>query len=71
MLAAPTPQKALYGMVTNGRNFIFLKLDRTSSTKPIYGQSKEFIISQDDDLEQTLKIVKRLAHVASQYIRSC
>ena len=65
MLAAPTPQKKLYGMVTNGRNFIFVKLDRTSSSKPTYGLSKEFILSQDDDLEQTLKIIKQLADIAS------
>lgn len=65
MLAAPTSQKTLYGMVTNGRNFVFLKLDRTSMKGPIYGQSKEFIINQDSDLEQTLKILKRLAHIST------
>ncbi|MGC1308779.1 MAG: restriction endonuclease subunit R [Phormidesmis sp.] len=65
MLAAPTPQKQLYGMVTNGRNFIFIKLDRTSKREPIYGQSKEFVISQDNNLEQVLKIIKRLADIAA------
>lgn len=67
MLAAPTDQKQLYGMVTNGRNFVFVKLDRTMSSRPVYAQSKEFILDQDDDLEQILKIVKRLAHIASSY----
>lgn len=65
MLAAPAPQKQLYGMVTNGRNFIFIKLDRTSEREPTYAQSKEFILSQDDDLEQILKIIKRLADIAA------
>lgn len=64
MFAAPTPQKKLYGMVTSGRNFIFVKLDRTSSSEPIYGLSEELIISRNDDLEQTLKIIKRLAGIA-------
>ena len=62
MLAAPTPQKQLYGMVTNGRNFIFVKLDRASS-EPTYSLSKEFVLNQDDDLEQTLRIIKRLAAI--------
>ncbi len=65
MLAAPTSQKVLYGMVTNGRNFVFLKLDRTLKSNPEYGQSNEFVISQDDDLEQVLKVIKRLAHIAN------
>lgn len=65
MLATPTPQKQLYGMVTNGRNFVFVKLDRAVSSRPVYAQSKEFILDQDDDLEQILRIVKRLAHIAS------
>ena len=65
MLAAPTPQQQLYGMVTNGRNFIFVKLDRSSSCEPIYAQSEEFVISRGDDLEQILKILKRLGSVTA------
>lgn len=62
MLDAPPLQKQLYGMVTNGRNFIFVKLDRTSASEPTYAQSNEFIIDRDDDLEQVLKIIKRIAN---------
>jgi predicted type IV restriction endonuclease len=64
MLAAPTAQKILYGMVTNGRNFVFIKLDRQGT--PRYAQSQEFIISRDDDLAQTLKIIKQLAAIAAK-----
>ncbi|EDX85064.1 Type I restriction enzyme R protein N terminal domain protein [Synechococcus sp. PCC 7335] len=63
MLAAPTAQKILYGMVTNGRNFIFLKLDRSASNEPVYEQSKEFIIDRDNDLELTLIVIRRLADI--------
>ena len=63
MLAAPTSQHSLYGMVTNGRNFIFVKLDRSTKGNPLYAQSKEFVIRQDNDLEQVFKIIKRLASV--------
>jgi predicted type IV restriction endonuclease len=64
MLAAPTAQKILYGMVTNGRNFVFIKLDRQGT--PRYAQSQEFIISRDDDLAQTLKIIKQLAAITAK-----
>ena len=67
MMAAPTPQKTLYGMVTNGRNFVFIKLERDldGGHKPIYAQSKELIIDQDDDLEQVLRILKRIGAIAA------
>lgn len=65
MLAAPTPQKVLYGMVTNGRNFIFLKIDRTSKDEPAYSQSEELILNRGNDLEQTLRIIKQLSSIAA------
>ena len=63
MLAAPTTQKTLYGMVTNGRNFIFVKLLHESS--PIYALSQEFIIDREADLAQTFRILKALAETAA------
>ncbi|MBE9063132.1 restriction endonuclease subunit R [cf. Phormidesmis sp. LEGE 11477] len=66
MLAASTAQKTLYGMVTNGRHFIFLKLDRQASNEPVYEQSKEFIIDRDNDLELTLRVIKQIADVISR-----
>lgn len=62
MLAAPKTQEVAYGMVTNGRNFVFLKLKR--SEPALYARSNEFIIDQDAGLEQTLKIIKRLSSSA-------
>ncbi|MGB3296047.1 MAG: restriction endonuclease subunit R [Phormidesmis sp.] len=64
MLAAPTAQNTLYGMVTNGRNFIFVKLNRESD--PVYALSQELIIDRDTDLAQTLKITKALAGIAAK-----
>ncbi len=63
MLAAPTPQQTLYGLVTNGRSFMFLKLNRHPNS--IYARSKEFIINQDAGLEQTLQVIKKLASIAA------
>jgi hypothetical protein len=56
MLAAPDRSKPLYGMVTNGNNFIFLKLiDHT------YQMSDEFSLRRRGDLYQVLAILKHLA----------
>lgn len=63
MLAAPTHRQQLYGMVTSGRNFIFVKLDR-ADREPIFAESDEFILRRGDDLEQIFRILKRLANIA-------
>lgn len=64
MLAAPKIQQVVYGMVTNGRNFVFVKLARGEN--PTYARSREFIIDQDAGLEQTLRVIKKLAQTAAQ-----
>ena len=58
MLAAPDHTKSLYGMVTNGNNFIFIKLhDHT------YQLSDEFSLRRRGDLYQVLAILKHLANL--------
>jgi predicted type IV restriction endonuclease len=59
MLAAPQSDWPLYGMVTNGSSFVFLKLVRDGL--PLYGRSKEFILDQDDGLAKALQILKALS----------
>jgi len=61
MLATPTPNRPLYGMVTNGSNFVFLKLLRQSA--PRYGRSKTFDKEESTELYTVLQILKRLAQV--------
>ena len=49
----------LYGMVTNGSNFVFLKMvlqDRI----PVYAKSKEFLLEERDDRAQVLQILKQI-----------
>ncbi len=58
MLAAPQ-EHPVYGLVTNGTDFVFLKL--TFDGVPHYGKSRQFVLGQDQDLEQVLKIMKHLA----------
>lgn len=61
MLASPHRERPLYGLVTNGSSFVFLKL--VWEEMPLYARSKEFILDQDDGLALTLQIMKRLAAI--------
>ncbi len=61
MLAAPVTNHLLYGLVTNGHSFVFLKLHR--QPEPRYSKSKELIIDRDHDLATTLQILKKLGAI--------
>jgi hypothetical protein len=61
MLANPYPEKPLFGLVTNGSNFIFLKL--VKQEVPYYALSDEFTLRRGNDLYTVLGILKRLAQV--------
>jgi hypothetical protein len=63
MLAASQHDRPLYGLVTNGSSFIFLKL--VVGDVPRYARSKEFVLAQDDGLALTLQIMKRLGAIAA------
>jgi predicted type IV restriction endonuclease len=61
MLAAPQGSYPLYGLVTNGNDFVFLKL--LFQDVPRYARSRQFVLEQDHDLEQVLQILKQLANI--------
>lgn len=61
MLANPNSGKPLFGLVTNGSNFIFLKLVRQEV--PFYALSDEFTLRRGNDLYTVLAILKRLGQV--------
>jgi len=63
MMAAPASELPLYGMVTNGSSFEFLKLVRGET--PRYGRSREFLLGQDDGLGRTLQVMKGLAAIVA------
>ncbi len=58
----PLPSMPLYGMVTNGSNFVFLKL-MTVDGKPVYGKSDEFLMEKRSDRIQILQILKQIRQV--------
>jgi hypothetical protein len=64
MLAAPQREVPLYGLVTNGTDFIFLKL--LFQEVPRYARSRQFVLGQDQDLNRVLQILKGLAAIVKQ-----
>ena len=62
MLATPNQEKDVYGMVTNGSNFIFLKLGWQDT--PIYGISDEYtLMRHENDLYEILQILKTIGTI--------
>ncbi|OCQ99384.1 restriction endonuclease subunit R [Nostoc sp. MBR 210] len=64
MLAAPNGNRSCYGLVTNGTDFIFVKL--LCQDVPIYGRSRQFVLGQNHDLHRVLQVIKRLAEIVGQ-----
>ena len=61
MLATPNRDRPLYGMVTNGSNFVFLKL--VQQDKPYYARSKMLDLEESNELHTVLQVLKRLADI--------
>ncbi|MBO1350219.1 MAG: restriction endonuclease subunit R [Hormoscilla sp. GUM202] len=62
MLANRNGERPMFGMVTNGGNFIFLKV--TEQGTPQYANSDEFVMRRRDDLYTVLKILKHIGQLA-------
>lgn len=58
MLGAPDPGKPIFGFVTNGPDFQFLKLVRSET--PTYSESSRFYMNRDQDVQRVLQILKKL-----------
>ena len=58
MMANSNPEKPVFGLVTNGSNFRFIKL--TKQDVPQYALSDEFKIDRGEDLYNVLRVLKRL-----------
>jgi predicted type IV restriction endonuclease len=63
MLASPHPDRSIYGLVTNGSNFVFLKL--VGREIPQYIRSQEFVLENPHDLDRVLQVLKQLAAIAA------
>lgn len=61
MLGTPTPEVPTYGLLVNGREFVFIKLVQ----KPLceYSRSYALSIERDNDLEEILKTLKTISQL--------
>ena len=64
MMANPNREKPVFGLVTNGSNFRFIKL--TKLDVPKYALSDELKIDRGEDLYNVLGVLKRLGALISQ-----
>ena len=64
MLGSPNGTQPTFGFVSNGPTFRFLKLQRQNT--PVYSTSYTFALDRGDDLQQVVRILKRLAQVVTQ-----
>jgi hypothetical protein len=58
LMANPHQNQPNYGMLTNGSEFLFVKL--LWINKPLYGTSRLFAMRNAGDLYEVLKILKHL-----------
>ncbi|MHC5824133.1 MAG: restriction endonuclease subunit R, partial [Nostoc sp.] len=61
MLADATLAKPVFGFVTNGNEFRFIKLLKTET--PQYALSDLFALDSRDDIYIVLKVLKHLAYL--------
>ncbi|MBH8574701.1 type I restriction endonuclease subunit R [Nostocaceae cyanobacterium CENA369] len=61
MLNNPNPAKPMFGLLINGREFVFIKL--IQQEQPSYNQSYALSIERDPELQQVLSILKRLKNL--------
>lgn len=61
MLAHPNSQKPAFGFISNGIDFVFLKLSQEGTPK--YAQSYRFSLDSRDDLYTVLKVLKQFSQL--------
>jgi len=61
LMANPHQKRPNYGMLTNGSEFLFVKL--LWDGKPLYGTSRLFAMRNSGDLYEVLKILKHLCQL--------
>lgn len=61
MLANPITDRPTFTLVTNGSNFIFIKMSKQGT--PQYATSYEFTLRRGDELYIVLRILKRIFQV--------
>ncbi|NEO83600.1 MAG: restriction endonuclease subunit R [Spirulina sp. SIO3F2] len=64
MMTSPEQSAPLFGLLTNGRHFMFVKLLKTPQQLPVYGLSELFtLFRQDNELYQVATILQHLGQL--------
>jgi hypothetical protein len=61
LITNPHKNQPNYGMLTNGSEFLFVKL--LWDVKPLYGTSRLFSMRNSGDLYEVLKVLKHLCQL--------
>ena len=61
MLNDPNPSQPTFGLLVNGREFVFIKL--IQQNQPQYARSYALSIEREDELYQVLSVLKRLGQL--------
>jgi hypothetical protein len=61
MLNTPNVQQPTFGLLVNGREFVFVKL--VKHEKPKYARSYALSIEKENELQQVLSVLKRLSEL--------
>ncbi|MBD2297159.1 MULTISPECIES: type I restriction endonuclease [Nostocales] len=61
MLNAPNVERPIFGLLVNGREFVFIKLVQTQ--KPKYARSYALSIEKPDELQQVLSVLKKISQL--------
>jgi hypothetical protein len=65
MMGAPSLQRSLFGMVSNGNHFMFVKLQRAPQIE--YGFSNTFsMLSDQNQIQAVLQILRRIGGIVAQ-----
>ncbi len=65
MLANPQSEKPVFGLVTNGEDFVFIKL--TKQNTPRYALSDQFtLLKRENELYRVLSVMKKLGQLLRQ-----
>lgn len=63
MLDTPNIKQSTFGLIVNGREFVFIKL--LQQEKPKYARSYALSIERDAEFQQVLSVLKRISKVLS------
>jgi hypothetical protein len=64
MLGNPNPEKSSFGLVTNGTNFIFLKLTKQNQVEYVLSDELS-LLKRENDLYRVLQILRKISQVLS------